>query len=106
MRVLQQREALDDNLIYSRFYLASGIEKASVQELWHEVANTLKIPAELLRPTDRFGKEIGVSLITSEELDYLGELALKRAKADGRSIDLKSIRSVDDYVRALGHTHS
>ncbi|WP_454726272.1 MULTISPECIES: hypothetical protein [Cupriavidus] len=98
---LQERQILDDNALYSRYYADSGISQARVLELWHEVANALKVSPGLLRPEDRFGKDIGAWSITSEDLDYLGQLAIKRAQVDGRSIDLQAIKSVDDYVRAL-----
>lgn len=98
----QEREILDENALYSRFYADSGISQARVLELWHEVASALRVSAGLLRPEDQFGKDIGAWSITSEDLDYLGQLAIKRAKREGRSIDLQAIKSVDDYVRALG----
>lgn len=105
---LQERQILDDGVLYSRYYAESGIPQASVMELWYEVANALKVPPGMLRPEDEFGKDIGIWSITSEDLDYLGQLAIKRAKTDGRSIDLQAIKSVDDYVRTLrfGNAHS
>lgn len=99
---LQARQVLDDNALYSRYYADSGIPQARVLELWHEVASALRVSPGLLRPEDQFGKDIGAWSITSEDLDYLGQLAIKRAKVDGKSIDLQAIKSVDDYVRTLG----
>ncbi len=98
---LREREFLDDAAVYSRYYADSGIPEPRVLELWHEVANALSVSPGLLRPEDRFGKDIGVGFITSEDLDYLSQLAMKRAKVDARNVDLQSIRTVDDYVRAL-----
>ena len=98
---LQERQILDDGALYLRYYADSGISQARVLELWHEVASALRVSPGLLRPEDQFGKDIGAWSITSEDLDYLSQLAIKRAKASGRSIDLQTIKSVDDYVRAL-----
>ncbi|MBU65182.1 MAG: hypothetical protein CL858_06975 [Cupriavidus sp.] len=98
---LQERQDLNDDALYSRFYSDSGISQAKVIELWHEVADALNVAPGQLRPEDEFGKDIGTWSITSEDLDYLGQLALKRAKVNGRSVDLQAIKSVDDYVRAL-----
>jgi len=103
---IHDRPILDNDTLYSRHYAESDIPRALVSELWHEVANALKVAPGLLRPDDQFGKDIGVSTFTSEDLDYLGQLALKRAKIAGRSIDLQAIKTVDDYVRTLSQIHS
>lgn len=95
------REALSDDEIYRRFYAASGLSKAAVIDVWHEVARVLRVPAERLQPTDRFGKDIGVHWITSEELDALGVVAQERAKRQGLTVDLALIETVDDYVKRL-----
>lgn len=87
--------------IYQQFYASSGLDKASMIEVWQEIAQVLKVPAERLRPTDKFGKDIGAYWITSEALDTLGELAQQRAKRLGIAIDLASIMTVDDYVKKL-----
>lgn len=99
--LLEEREDLTNDEIYQRFYVSSGFEKTEVIELWHEVARVLCAPPGRLRPTDKFGKEIGVYWITSEELDALGAMAQQRAKLRGISVDLASIRTVDDYVKRL-----
>jgi len=101
LSVLDTREALSDDEIYQRFYAASGLSKAAVIDVWHEVARVLRVPAERLQPTDRFGKDVGVHWITSEELDALGAVAQERAKRQGLAIDLASIETVDDYVKRL-----
>jgi hypothetical protein len=41
--------------------------------------------------------------ITSEDIDHLSELARRRAKKTGATINLKAVQSVDDYIRAFGH---
>ena len=99
--LLEDREALTDDEIYQRFYASSGLEREAVAGLWHEVAHILRVPADRLRPTDEFGKDIGAYWITSEELDVLGETARRRANRKGAAVDLASIRTVDDYVRQL-----
>lgn len=101
LATLTEREALTDDEIFQRFYASSSLEKGEVVELWREVAQTLGVPAERLRPTDRFGKDIGMHWITSEELDALGVLAQQRANRRGLTIDLSAIQTVDDYVKRL-----
>jgi hypothetical protein len=83
------------------FYEKQGMGKESVLEIWNEIAATLKLPPDKLRPTDRFGSDIGMPLITSEDLDTLFELGDARARALGTVVDFAAVKTVDDYVRAL-----
>jgi len=101
LSALVRREALSDNEIYQHFYADSGLSKVAVMDVWHEVARVLCVPAERLRPTDRFGKDVGAYWITSEELDALGVVAQERAKRQGLTIDLASMETVDNYVKRL-----
>jgi hypothetical protein len=101
---LAAREALTDEEIYRRFYASLGLNKTEVIELWHEIAEILRVPAERMRPSDKFGKDIGTYWITSEELDILSTAAQQRAKLRGLTIDLASIKTVDDYVKRLARS--
>ena len=100
-RHLQDREPLTDDVMYQVFYERSGLTKDSVLEIWHQIARTLKVPAERLRPSDRFGTDVGAFFITSEELDTLAEYDCQRARKLGAQVDFKRIKTVDDFVRAL-----
>jgi len=101
LKVLLAREALDDDAVYSRFYADTGLPKAEVLKSWHDIADTLRVPAERLRPNDRFGKDIGVYWITSDELDELAAKGRKRAKELGLTVDLEKLSTVDEYVRCF-----
>jgi hypothetical protein len=101
LAALKSRRNLTDDEIYEQYYASSSLGKAIVLELWHEVADALRTPAGFMRPTDRFGKEVGAYWITSEELDVLGVAARQRANRQGIAIDMKLIRTIDDYVRQL-----
>ncbi|OPX99483.1 MAG: hypothetical protein A4E62_00122 [Syntrophorhabdus sp. PtaU1.Bin002] len=99
---VRQRETLDDDTTYSLFYADSGLAAPFVAELWHEIADTLGVPPGKLRPTDRFGYEIGNSFwITTEALDTLAAIAIRRAKEYHGAINWELIKTVDDYVRQL-----
>jgi hypothetical protein len=99
-QVIRRRPRQDADSIYATYYASSGIPKNEFIEIWREIAGALNIPDGKLRPEDRFGKDIGRYLITSEELDTLSECGLKRAREHGLSIDFK-INTVDEYVRAF-----
>ncbi|WP_316680244.1 hypothetical protein [Ralstonia flaminis] len=75
--------------------------REDVRVLWNEIADTLRVPASKLRPSDRFGTDIGAYFITSEELDVLGDLAARRATQRDMKIDITALATVDDYVKAF-----
>lgn len=101
-RVLHGREALQDKDIYSRFYADSGLPASTVAELWHEVADALRLPYDKLRPADRFGQELGGGyLLTSEELDVLAAMARDRASKRQTTVDLSTLKTLDDYIRSF-----
>ncbi|WP_112187736.1 hypothetical protein [Ralstonia sp. GX3-BWBA] len=101
LRALASRESLSDIEIYKQFYAGDKFDEAAVRSVWNEIAETLRVPADKLRPTDKFGADVGAWSITSEELDTLGELAAKRAALQGKEVDIASLATVDDYVRAF-----
>jgi hypothetical protein len=101
LRALSDRESLSDVEIYKQFYAGGNFDEAAVRSAWNEIAETLRVPADKLRPTDKFGADIGVWSVTSEELDTLGELAAKRAALQGKEVNIASLATVDDYVRAF-----
>lgn len=100
-RSLLAREALDSEAIYSRFYASAGLPRGQVLELWGEVAETLGVPPNRLRPEDRFGKDVGRYWITSDALDDLAKKGQQRAKRLGLTVDLKTLATVDQYVRCF-----
>ncbi len=100
-RDLEPRERLDDEGVYSRYYATSGLPKARVLELWHEVAETLRVPAGQLRPEDRFGKNVGAYWITGDDLDVLAAKGRNRAQQLGLTVDFGQLGTVDQYVRCF-----
>jgi len=101
LQALARRESLTDVEIYRQFYAGRNFDEAAVRSAWNEIAETLRVPADKLRPTDKFGADVGACSITSEELDTLVEVAAKRAARQGREVDIASLATVDDYVRAF-----
>jgi hypothetical protein len=101
LHALSERESLSDIEIYKQFYAGGNFDEVAVRSAWIEIAETLRVPADKLRPTDKFGTDIGVWFITSDELDTLGELAAQRAARLGKEVDVSAIATVDDYVKAF-----
>ena len=98
---LTDRESFNDVQIYAQFYATDNLDETDVRVLWNEIADSLRVPASKLRPSDRFGADIGAYFMTSEELDVLGDLAARRATQRGMKIDIASLATVDDYVKAF-----
>lgn len=99
-RLFDDRAALSDEEIY-RHFADVGLPQPLVLELWREVAHALHLPADKLRPSDRFGQELGGYWITSDDLDALGQVAAARARRQGATLSLAEIKTLDEYVRRL-----
>jgi hypothetical protein len=97
--LFDERPMLSDDEIYRQYFAEVGLPQALVLELWREVAGVLNLPAGKLRPTDRFGQELGGYWITSEELDALGDVAAARARRHNATLNLAEIKTLDEYVR-------
>lgn len=87
--------------IFQRWYEPRGFDRADFVELWVEISECLGENPGLLRPGDRFGKDVGSEWITTDELDELGSRARLRAKSLGREVDLSQLHTVDDYLVTL-----
>lgn len=99
--LLLSREPLSDDEVFVTFFSSSNFDKASVTRLWNIIADTLEVPANRMRPTDVFGKEIGVDILTNERMETLQEIAASEAARLGRGINLNNINTADDFIRAL-----
>src|SRR4029077_2326820 len=80
LRRLSERDSLQLEELYARYYADSGLYRKSFLEVLNKIAATLAVPAEKLRPADRFGEDIGVYVGISDKLDTLSELANERAE--------------------------
>ena len=98
---LKERDSIGIEELYARYYANSRLSKVSVWDVWNEIAATLRVPPEKLRPADRFGEDIGLYFGPSDRLDTLSELASKRAQRRRLNVRLEALNTVDDYVRAL-----
>jgi hypothetical protein len=106
LRRLSERDSLQLEELYARYYADSGLSRKSFLEVWNKIADTLAVPAEKLRPADRFGEDIGVYVGVSDKLDTLSELAHERAERRRIQVRLETLATVDDYVRTLAEPRS
>jgi hypothetical protein len=97
------RSAMTLENIYEKWYVNSGIKFERFREIWMEVGEYLHLDPRSLRPSDRFGIEIGKGGLTTDDLDSLGEAAVKHLRFSGLgSAALAGIKTVDDYVKLVG----
>lgn len=96
------RASLEFNDFYDRFYKGS-LDQDVVRELMEHVAHELTIPMGKLRPGDRFENELkpmrGMEFDSGRDL-LIVELA-RMAKKRGIEVELKRIRTLDDYLRSM-----
>ena len=95
------RERLSEDEIFFRFYKDTDFTKQDVLDVWKEVAEVFKLPFGVLRPSDRFGKELRGYWLVDTEVDELSDRAHDRLKKKGKSVDLHKISSLDEYVRMM-----
>ena len=104
-RRMGSRQPISFDDLYKDYYEESRIPKPLVQRLLREVSYYTDIRVGLLRPTDRFDRELKPLEEWYAFDDSLAPMEWK-AKACERkfhvSIDLSKIQTLDDYVRTFG----
>ncbi|PIT19867.1 hypothetical protein BGI36_03560 [Snodgrassella communis] len=95
------RKYLSDQEILA-FYTNSKLSEISILELWNEVATNFDVPPGYLRPEDHLA-EMGILQISVDhpKLEDLTEIAIERKKSLNKPIDLESISTLDDYIKAF-----
>jgi hypothetical protein len=100
------RKPIDFDEFYALHY-AGLIDQKLVQELMEHVADELSIPANKLRPDDRF--ELELKPLTGWEFDSGQNILFieidKIAKERGKKVDLNTIRTLDDYIKIMAQLY-
>lgn len=97
------RESLASEEIFERFYSSSGLPKDNVIRLWLCVAETLKLDAGKLRPTDSFDVELSPvdGFPTPDELNDLTDFYKSEWNKLGGVGDPPKIATLDEFIRVL-----
>jgi hypothetical protein len=103
-RSLQRRRVLqrDDNDEYLVLTNKVNDDAAAVSgslEALESIAAVLHVPAVKLRPSDRFGYDIGTFSLLDDSIDRIGGQLLMRKRAFQQPLFLDHITTVGDYVR-------
>ncbi len=98
-KIFSRRQSLSDDDIYNKFYYGTKLPKNKVLSKWKMVSKILKIPADKLLPTDKFGEELGPYWFVGDPLDELEIIAKRNFKANGIDGSKISIRNLDEYIK-------
>ena len=98
------RDSIPIHQLYMTFYAGSNLEECDVTELWLEVADTLHLDPEKMRPTDRFDKEYapvgrGWARDVGDELEDLEDIVAMRCHEHKIKRAHARIERLDDYIR-------
>lgn len=105
-RHFHSRESQPVGEVFERHYANSGLDRDVIVRLWRECASALRVPADKLRPADRFEHELAASdfwASLNDPRDNLARFAMTRAKSFGTTIDLKQTKTVDELIRQLAN---
>ncbi|MCH8315235.1 MAG: hypothetical protein IIA64_04610 [Planctomycetes bacterium] len=97
------RPVLPCDRIYQTYFPESGLDQIDVQHSWQELAKTLKLDPQRLRPTDRFDRELAPVVGTTklDELHVLEAVLALRVRTRGlQAVDLETLETLEDYIRA------
>ena len=98
------REPLTPEEIFSTYYKEDGLRDEVFVRLWQEIAALLALPAEKLRPTDRFDQELKPLdhwQFYDNDLEHLLVWVNRYADERGVKLNVQAFRTLDDVVRAL-----
>jgi len=96
---LADRGDLASEVIYSQFLEKDHLPGDLALQLWNEIASSLGVPPEKLRPTDRFDKELAPVEEWDDDIVELEFAADRRLKRTHATADFSTVKSVADYVR-------
>jgi hypothetical protein len=104
LKHLGERECLEFEETYSRFYQSEGLDRECVRFILLKLSEALELPLGVLRPTDRFAVELaplkntwGVIDDTDFSLIVMTDLLRKN---QGITIDLRKVPTIGEFVRA------
>ena len=97
---LNNREDLDENTLYSKYYNTLG-DHDEVLEILHHVSGEVQMPIGKLRPDDEFKNELAPTKGWEFDngMSLLFENVVTTAKKSGRQVDISNISTLNDYIR-------
>ncbi|MHB8734772.1 MAG: hypothetical protein ACYC6M_05655 [Terriglobales bacterium] len=101
---LGERELLSTDDFCSRFYSGEDLPRERILDVLKDLSEALEIPAGKLRPSDRFLVELAPLKSTwgpVDDTDFsVMVLTNLLERKYGVRIEMKTIKTIDDYIRA------
>ncbi len=101
----KDRENLNVEEIYQRYFSESGLKKEKVIDIWMKIAQTLHLEPGRLRPTDRFDAELAPvrGYHVEDELIDLEELARDQFKDRWQMVKAAKPSNLSQFIHVLLH---
>lgn len=96
----RKRQCLDNTAIL-HFYMDSGLSAIDILTLWYNIAEVLEIEPGYLRPSDSLNKIVALPFFSDDRIEEISDMAIKHNRRLAFSIDLQTIDTLDDYIRAF-----
>lgn len=101
------RDLLTSDEFYERFYSGTGLDPVLVREVREQTACRLEIRSGLLRPTDRFDKELAPA--EGWETWWDDGLTMLRSRGiviggRGRNVDWGRVVTLDDFIKQVARS--
>ena len=103
-KLFAARHTMSPEQVFSEYFSTTDINREVMIGLWLQIARRLGVPADKLRPTDRFT----VELVASGSFDpfdgtkdQLAAFADSYAKSHGISLDLTKVETVGDLIQQM-----
>lgn len=98
--LLKGRSSMPIKEIFAKHYSDSNLPWDSFERYWREIASILGESAEVLRPSDRFDKELKPRTPLDESNDDLVRFVLKELGTTVQA-DLKETETLDSLIKLL-----
>jgi hypothetical protein len=98
------RSPMTPEQVFSMHFRSAGLDPEVVVRLWREVARRLDVPADKLRPTDRFRVELdasGMFDVFDGKKDELARFAASYARTHGVVLDLTKVETVGELIEQM-----
>jgi hypothetical protein len=103
-RLFAGRNPVSPDQVLSDYFGPTGLDRDVVVGVWLEIARRLGVPADKLRPTDRFKVELvasGLFDVFDTRKDELARFADSYANREGRALDLTRVETVGELIEQM-----
>lgn len=103
---IRGREPISTEEIYRRYFSSSGLQLEVFVSDWRDAARCLELPADLLRPTDRFSAELKPLAgwpLYDDQIEHLFTWAARRVNIQRAKLDIMSIQTLGELITLVAN---